>query len=100
MNTKHYVHIFVDTSEDAMTGDQGWGDIDEKDTVSKFGDLILKEACEMFPDVDVEVETYAPRQHVETDIDGDGQGTYGLTVAEEVQAIIERIYNDGEFWPK
>lgn len=99
MSTKNYIHVFVDTSEDAMTGSDGWGDVDEKDTVNKFGDMILEAVIEMFPNADVEVETYAPNQHTETDIDDDGHGTYGGTVAEEVQEIITRIYNDGEFWP-
>lgn len=98
MNGNQYIHVHLTTDEDSMTGSQGWDGINEKDTVDKFADLVQKAVIEMFPGVEVEVETYAPTQFTDTNIDGSGHGAYAVNVGEEVQEIITRVYSDGEFW--
>lgn len=85
----NYIFVHIDTSEDAMTGDQGWDGINEGDSVSNFAHAVEQELSEMYPDVEVDVTTYAMRQYVDTDVDG----------AEDVALdVIGRIFSAGEFW--
>lgn len=84
----NYIHIYMTTDEDSMTGAEGWGEYNEKDSVNAFAQQVEQAVIAAYPGVDVEVETYAARRSIETDITG---------AEDDVTAIIEKTWNSWEW---
>ena len=79
----NYIHIYLNTSEDAMMGSAGWNGYDEKDSINAFAQQVEQEVIATYPNAEVEVETHAGQRTVNTDI-ADAEDT--------VFAIVQDVY--------
>ena len=87
----NYIHVYMTTDEDSMTGPEGWGEYNEEDSVNAFAQQVEQAVIAAYPSTEVEVETYAAKRTIASDIDG----------AEEfVVGIIEKVWNSWEWLRK
>lgn len=87
----NYIHVYMTTDEDSMTGPEGWGEYNEKDSVDAFAQQVEQAIIAAYANVDVEVETYAAKRTITSDIDG---------VEDDVIAIIGNVWNSWEWLRK
>ena len=86
-----YIHVYMTTDEDSMTGAEGWGEYNEKDSVNAFAQQVEQAIMAAYPGVDVDVETYAAKRSITSDIDG---------IDDDVTAIIEKAWQSWEWLRK
>mgnify|MGYP000890636607 FL=1 len=84
----NYIHVYLNTSEDAMMGSAGWNGYDEKDSVAAFAKQVEQEIIATYPDADVEVETRAMQRTINTDIEN---------AEDTVFAIVQDVYGSFEW---
>ena len=87
----NYIHVYLNADSDAMVGSAGWDGHNEKDSIAAYAQQVEQEIIVAYPDADVEVETYAAKRTITSDIDG---------VEDDVIAIIETVWNSWEWLRK
>lgn len=67
----NYIHIYLQTSDDAMMGADGWEGYDKTDSVKAFAQAVEQAVIDAYPGADVDVTTYASCNSVESDVAAD-----------------------------
>jgi hypothetical protein len=73
------ITVFVNTSEEAMVGGEGWGSYDPESSVSKFLARLESHLSRIYPDCEVTVESGLK---FDVEMDDDNEGTADQTLSE------------------
>lgn len=87
----NYIHVTLRTDEDNLMGSDGWGEYNEKDSITAYGNAVEAAILEAYPGVEVEVTTYG-RNNIETDVPA--------ADADTINAIIDQVWQSWEWLRK